>query len=310
MWVLSIATSTLTPGQRARNGGISPGRTKRAVGTGTLSRSVPTGRCVLSSRSLKADAISASAGRSRSSSRAPASVGVTLRVLRWSRRSPRSCSSLRMRSLSDEADSPRRSAAARKPPASTTAANGATSLRSGWRTQGSPDCTGCRTRHSLLPGLSRGIKRPAWSPRGVARSGQTALPPGGSTMHQTRHPLPSPGGRIGRRGLFALGLGLGGLLHAASAVAHSGPEPDWGVADIPAQDGRIFLVTGGTSGMGYEDAKALAGAGAQVVIAARNAVRGEESVARIRQAHPGAQVRFETLDLADLASVRALGDRL
>ena len=129
-------------------------------------------------------------------------------------------------------------------------------------------------------------------------------------MHQTRHPLPSEGGRIGRRGLFALGLGLGGLLHAGSAIAQAGPEPDWGVGDIPAQDGRIFLVTGGTSGMGYEDAKALAGAGAQVVIAARNAARGEESVARIRQAHPGAQVRFEALDLADLASVRALGDRL
>ena len=39
---------------------------------------------------------------------------------------------------------------------------------------------------------------------------------------------------------------------------------------MPSQAGRFFLVTGGTSGMGYEDAKALAAAGAHVVIAARN----------------------------------------
>ncbi|WP_281173378.1 SDR family oxidoreductase [Halotalea alkalilenta] len=99
-------------------------------------------------------------------------------------------------------------------------------------------------------------------------------------------------------------------LSAGSAVAQSAPQPDWSLADMPSQAGRIFLVTGGTSGMGYEDAMALALAGAEVVIAARNPERGAEAIERIRQEAPEAQVRFEAVDLASLASVRALGERL
>lgn len=128
-------------------------------------------------------------------------------------------------------------------------------------------------------------------------------------MSKTRSPSDSRA-PASRSGLAAFALALGGLLQLGSALAETTPKPDWRHADIPAQDGRIFLVTGGTSGMGYEDAKALAGAGAQVVIAARNPERGQDAIARIRQAHPNADVRFEAVDLADLASVRALGERL
>jgi NAD(P)-dependent dehydrogenase (short-subunit alcohol dehydrogenase family) len=120
----------------------------------------------------------------------------------------------------------------------------------------------------------------------------------------------SIGRRVYRNGLIALGLMLGSILQAGSAFAQSPPKPDWNLTDMPSQAGRIFLVTGGTSGMGYEDAKALAGAGARIVIAARNPQRGEEAIARIRQQHPEAQVQFEPVDLADLSSVQALGKRL
>lgn len=113
-----------------------------------------------------------------------------------------------------------------------------------------------------------------------------------------------------RNAVMALGLALGSLLELGSAVAQSLPKPDWSLADMPSQAGRIFLVTGGTSGMGYEDAKALAAAGAQVVIAARNSQRGADAIARIKQDVPQAQVRFEAVDLADLASVKALSERL
>ncbi|HWV11416.1 MAG TPA: SDR family oxidoreductase [Pseudomonas sp.] len=94
------------------------------------------------------------------------------------------------------------------------------------------------------------------------------------------------------------------------ALAQRQPKPDWNLADIPSQKARIFLVTGGTSGMGFEDAKALAAAGASVIIASRNPQRGQEAIDRIKQAIPDAQVQFEPVDLADLASVRALGQRL
>lgn len=79
---------------------------------------------------------------------------------------------------------------------------------------------------------------------------------------------------------------------------------------MPPQNGRIYLITGGTSGVGYESAKALAAAGAHVVITARSATRGEEAIAGIRQETPNARVSFESLDLADLATVRALGAHL
>ncbi|WP_287030215.1 SDR family oxidoreductase [Pseudomonas sp. UBA6310] len=113
-----------------------------------------------------------------------------------------------------------------------------------------------------------------------------------------------------RRGLATIGLVLGCLLDVGIASAQSRPKPDWSLADMPSQSGRIFLVTGGTSGMGYEDAKALAAAGAQVVIAARNPQRGDEAIARIKQEVADAQVHFEAVDLANLASVQALGERL
>jgi NAD(P)-dependent dehydrogenase (short-subunit alcohol dehydrogenase family) len=129
-------------------------------------------------------------------------------------------------------------------------------------------------------------------------------------MDRYRDTQPADGERTRPPFLLGLGLLLGGVLQIGSAFAQASPKPDWNTDDMPSQAGRIFLVTGGTSGMGYEDAKALAGAGARVVIAARNPARGEEAIARIRQAHPAAQVEFEAFDLADLASVRALGARL
>ena len=95
-----------------------------------------------------------------------------------------------------------------------------------------------------------------------------------------------------RKGLATVGLALSCMLEAGVSSAQSQPKPDWSLADMPSQSGRIFLVTGGTSGMGYEDAKALAAAGAEVVIAARNPERGKEAIARIKQEVRGAQVQF------------------
>jgi NAD(P)-dependent dehydrogenase (short-subunit alcohol dehydrogenase family) len=68
----------------------------------------------------------------------------------------------------------------------------------------------------------------------------------------------------------------------------------WTAADIPSQDGRIAVVTGATSGLGYHTARALAHAGAEVVVAVRDVERGE-------QVGAAAVVR---LDLAERASVR------
>jgi len=113
-----------------------------------------------------------------------------------------------------------------------------------------------------------------------------------------------------RASLASMGLVWLSALAATSSHAKDAPNEDWSVADIPPQPNHIFLVTGGTSGIGYEAAKALAASGAQVVIAARNAEHGKDAVASILQATPDARVRFEKLDLGDLSSVRALGAHL
>jgi NAD(P)-dependent dehydrogenase (short-subunit alcohol dehydrogenase family) len=78
----------------------------------------------------------------------------------------------------------------------------------------------------------------------------------------------------------------------------------WTAQDIPHLVGRVAVVTGANSGLGFETALALAGAGAHVVLACRDKRKGADAIERIRQAVPGADVRLDQLDLADLASVR------
>jgi NAD(P)-dependent dehydrogenase (short-subunit alcohol dehydrogenase family) len=67
--------------------------------------------------------------------------------------------------------------------------------------------------------------------------------------------------------------------------------------------GRLAIVTGGYSGLGLETTRALAGAGARVVVPARRPDAARDAVADL----PGVEV--DALDLGDLASVRAFADR-
>ena len=78
----------------------------------------------------------------------------------------------------------------------------------------------------------------------------------------------------------------------------------WSVHDIPDQSGRIAVVTGANSGLGYVTARELARKGARVVLGCRSEVRGREAVARLRGEVPGAEAELGRLDLGDLASVR------
>ena len=74
----------------------------------------------------------------------------------------------------------------------------------------------------------------------------------------------------------------------------------WTTADIPPQAGRTAVVTGANSGLGLETARALAAAGARVVLAVRDPARGERAAAGLT-----GDVEVRQLDLADLSSVRA-----
>ena len=78
----------------------------------------------------------------------------------------------------------------------------------------------------------------------------------------------------------------------------------WNEKDVPDQRGRVAVVTGANSGLGYVTARELARKGARVVLACRSGVRGSEAADRIVAEVPGAEAEFARLDLGDLASVR------
>jgi NAD(P)-dependent dehydrogenase (short-subunit alcohol dehydrogenase family) len=78
----------------------------------------------------------------------------------------------------------------------------------------------------------------------------------------------------------------------------------WSAADVPSQAGRTAVVTGGNTGIGFEAARVLAGRGAAVVLACRDAGKAKDAAARITASSPGATVSVVRLDLASLASVR------
>ena len=83
----------------------------------------------------------------------------------------------------------------------------------------------------------------------------------------------------------------------------------WTTSDMPDLAGRTVIVTGATSGIGYEAALALAAHGAETVLAVRDTTRGQACAARIRTAHRDAKVTVGELDLASLASVRRFAER-
>ncbi len=79
----------------------------------------------------------------------------------------------------------------------------------------------------------------------------------------------------------------------------------WSIQDIPPQHGRLAVVTGATGGLGLETALRLASAGAEVVLAGRNAEKGRAALEHVRRIASNANIRFAMLNLASLASVRA-----
>jgi NAD(P)-dependent dehydrogenase (short-subunit alcohol dehydrogenase family) len=79
----------------------------------------------------------------------------------------------------------------------------------------------------------------------------------------------------------------------------------WTEKDIPDLGGRTAVVTGANGGLGFQTALALAGAGAQVVLAARDASKTAAAEARIRERYPSAALEVVPLDLGDLSVVSA-----
>src|SRR6266478_3508591 len=84
----------------------------------------------------------------------------------------------------------------------------------------------------------------------------------------------------------------------------------WTSDDVPGQQGRLAVVTGANTGLGFETARVLAARGASVVLAVRDTDKGKRAAARIAGTAPGADVMVQPLDLASLESVRAAAGAL
>ena len=82
----------------------------------------------------------------------------------------------------------------------------------------------------------------------------------------------------------------------------------WSAEDIPDQAGRVAIVTGANSGLGYVTALELARHGAEVVMACLSAEKGEATAARIEDVASGPKPRVLQLDLGSLDSVGRFAD--
>jgi NAD(P)-dependent dehydrogenase (short-subunit alcohol dehydrogenase family) len=84
----------------------------------------------------------------------------------------------------------------------------------------------------------------------------------------------------------------------------------WTAAQIPTLSGKRAIVTGANIGLGYQTARELARAGAEVVLACRSVERGSAAAAKIVAEQPRANLHVALLDLSTLESVRVFADEV
>jgi len=82
----------------------------------------------------------------------------------------------------------------------------------------------------------------------------------------------------------------------------------WDTDQIPDLRGKVVVVTGGNTGIGYQAAIAFASKGAETILACRNESKAIKAVRKIRMETPGAKVRYLHLDLGNLASIHHFAD--
>jgi len=87
-----------------------------------------------------------------------------------------------------------------------------------------------------------------------------------------------------------------------------GADGRWTANDIPDLSGRVALVTGANSGLGFETTRGLASKGAHVVLACRNLDKGNSVMKEIQAEFPQASLEVMELDLANLDVVRRFAD--
>mmetsp|Transcript_5951 Transcript_5951/g.7493 ORF Transcript_5951/g.7493 Transcript_5951/m.7493 type:complete len:335 (+) Transcript_5951:73-1077(+) len=79
---------------------------------------------------------------------------------------------------------------------------------------------------------------------------------------------------------------------------------------LPSMNGKVVVITGTTSGTGFVAANTVAKKGGKVVVLNRKSSRAEESLQKLREANPDAEIEWVECDLQNFESVRAAADEL
>ena len=106
----------------------------------------------------------------------------------------------------------------------------------------------------------------------------------------------------------AILAGIGIYKYVRSQQNSSNPQDVWTTAAIPDLTGKVMIITGANSGIGFEEAKEFARKGAQVVLACRSMDKAQTALARILEEIPDARAEIMHLDLASLNSVRQFAE--
>ncbi|KDR68215.1 hypothetical protein GALMADRAFT_272698 [Galerina marginata CBS 339.88] len=86
------------------------------------------------------------------------------------------------------------------------------------------------------------------------------------------------------------------------------PKPKWSPDQVPSLEGKVFIVTGGNSGIGLETTKVLLSKGGKVYMAARSEEKARQAISEIEK-EIGKSPIFLKLDLADLVSVKSAAEQ-
>jgi len=82
----------------------------------------------------------------------------------------------------------------------------------------------------------------------------------------------------------------------------------WDTDQIPDLCGKVVVITGGNTGIGYQAAIAFASKGAETILACRNESKAIKAVRKIQMEVPRAKVGYLNLDLGSLASIHHFAD--
>ena len=83
---------------------------------------------------------------------------------------------------------------------------------------------------------------------------------------------------------------------------------NWTANKIPDLSGKVIIITGANSGIGYQSTREFSRNGAEVIVASRDPIKADLAIQKLKEEIPGAKLKFIKLDLASLESIRIFAD--